>query len=373
MIPIPIPVHTLELKGGSYEVGRKLGGLISENEAYKAAYIRPLEGFGLPEYKGAVRLLDEWCPGIPEEIAGFADALQVKPEQIAYYAMTYLVPRCSQIAVLPGMTAQNTPMLARNYEFHHQIEDFVLARTSIPGKYTHMGTTTMSFGRDDGFNEHGLVVTMSACGHPVGAVSFLRSPQVKGIQFWAAIRALLEHCKDVEEALAYVKEMPISSNVNLMLVDRGGHAALFETMDGRQETRRLYPDSPERSLWATNHPVLPSLIRYEPQAAEHSLQRGAWIVSQLKQASALTGHDLKKMLLAPYPEGLCCHYYEDYFGTTKSMVFSPAEGTVELCWGGRAENGWHTYDIGQPLPSSTATAEITLENADPAMFKRLPL
>lgn len=66
----------------------------------------------------------------------------------------------------------------------------MLVRTSVTGKYTHMGTSTMSFGRDDDFNEHGLAVTMSACGFPVGAVPFLRAPKVKGLHFWAAIRAL---------------------------------------------------------------------------------------------------------------------------------------------------------------------------------------
>lgn len=169
---LTISVHTLDLKGTSYEIGYKLGNIISENTAHKIAYTRKLEGFGLTEYKDAVKLFDEWCPGISEEIVGFADALKVNTEQIAYYAMTYLLPRCSQIALLPNMTAQNKPLLARNYEFNHQIEDFVLVRTSVTGKYTHMGTSTMSFGRDDGFNEHGLAVTMSACGFPVGAVPF---------------------------------------------------------------------------------------------------------------------------------------------------------------------------------------------------------
>lgn len=365
---LTISVHTLDLKGTSYEIGYKLGNIISENTAHKIAYTRKLEGFGLTEYKDAVKLFDEWCPGISEEIVGFADALKVNTEQIAYYAMTYLLPRCSQIALLPNMTAQNKPLLARNYEFNHQIEDFVLVRTSVTGKYTHMGTSTMSFGRDDGFNEHGLAVTMSACGFPVGAVPFLRAPKVKGLHFWAAIRALLENCKNVEESLFYLKEMPIACNVNLMLLDKKGNAALFETMNGMQATKQISPASQEQFLWATNHPVLPPLVRYEPQAAIHSLRRGEWIASQLKGATAMTNEDLKEMLLSKYPNGLCSHYYEDYFGTTKSMVFSPADGIIELCWGGRAENGWQTYDLKQAIPDSTTNIQICMERADKAMF-----
>lgn len=365
---LTIPVHTLELKGSSYDIGYKLGRIISENTALKEANTRPLDGFGRIEHNEAVELFDEWCPGLSEEIDGFADALKVNTEQIAYYAMTYLLPRCSQMALLPNMTSQNKPLLARNYEFNHQIEDFVLARTSITGKYTHMGTTTMSFGRDDGFNEHGLAVTMSACGFPVGALPFMRAPKIKGLHFWAVIRALLENCKNVEESLHYLKEMPIGCNINLMLLDKNGTAALFETMDGKHATKLIYPDSQEHFLWATNHPVLPQFIQYEPKAAIHSLRRGKWITSQLEGCSAVTKEHLKEMLLSQYPSGLCCHYYEDYFGTTKSMVISPAEGIIELCWGGRVENGWQTFDISQAITEASTIIQISMERADKAIF-----
>lgn len=365
--------YTLDLSGTSYAIGAKLGRIISESTALKLAYTRTLEGFGVNEYQDAVKLFDEWCPGISDEIAGFADALQVHPGQIAYYAMTYLRPRCSQIAVLPAMTALNKPLLARNYEFHHEMEDFVLARTSVTGKYTHMGTSTMSFGRDDGFNEHGLAVTMSACGFPVGAVPFMRAPQLKGLHFWAAIRAVLENCRDVAESLRYLQEMPIASNVNFMLLDKQGNAALFTTLDGRKATKQIDPTSPEQFLWATNHPVLPELIPYEPQAAVHSLRRGEWIAAQLEGASALTGEELKKMLLSPYPNGLNSPYYEDYFGTTKSMIFSPADGIIELCWGGRAENGWQTYDLKHAFADAEIPVQLAMERADNTMFDYLPL
>lgn len=69
------------------------------------------------------------------------------------------------------------------------------------------------------------------------------------------------------------------------------------------------------------------------------------------------------MLYAKYPDGLCCHYFEEYFGTTKSMVISPSEGIIDLCWGGRAENGWHAYDITKPLGNSMQDAQINLEKA----------
>jgi len=31
------------------------------------------------------------------------------------------------------------------------------------------------------------------------------------------------------------------------------------------------------------------------------------------------------------------------------MVIDPTDGTIELCWGGQLENGWHKYSIQEPL------------------------
>ncbi len=62
------------------------------------------------------------------------------------------------------------------------------------------------------------------------------------------------------------------------------------------------------------------------------------------------------------------HYYEEYFGTTKSMVISPADGTIELCWGGREENGWDIYDINKPLQNTTRNVEINFEKAAPGTY-----
>ena len=69
------------------------------------------------------------------------------------------------------------PAAGRNYEFNHEAEDFALIRTNVAGRNTHMGTGVLHFGRDDGFNEHGLAVTMSSCGFPVGPIPYMRAPR----------------------------------------------------------------------------------------------------------------------------------------------------------------------------------------------------
>ncbi len=370
---LKIQTYTAELTGTSYEIGYQFGKMIAAIPQLQIVHTAGMEGFGPGQAEEAAKLFDRWCPGLTEELCGFADALKVKPEKIFFYGMTYLLPRCSHIALLPSTTAEGKPLLARNYEFSHEAEDFCLIKTSVTGKYSHMGTSVLHFGRDDGFNEHGLAVTMSSCGFPVGAPPYMRAPKFKGLQFWAVTRALLENCIDVTEALKYLEGMPIAYNLNLLLLDKAGNAALVETMDGLTAVKQINSDSREQMLYATNHALFPELQAKEPQVMTHSARRFAYIEKQLAHRSGVSQAQLKEILLTKYPDGLCCHYFEEYFGTTKSMVISPSEGIINLCWGGRAENGWQTYDITRPLGNGMQDAQINLEKAAQGTYDWLPL
>lgn len=347
-----------ELSGTNYEIGQTLGRLTAAVPPLATTHTAGMPNFGEAEVKKAIALFSRWCPGLDEELAGFADALGTAPEKIIYYGMTSLRPRprCTQIAVPASHTATGRPLVARNYEFSSEAEDFTLLKTSAKGRYTHLGTSVLHFGRDDGFNEHGLSVTMSSCGFPVGPMPYMRAPKIEGLQFWAVIRALLENCKTVEESLAYLEGMPIAYNLNMMLVDRSGAVALVETLDGKRAVKQLAEG--EGPLCATNHAVLPPLAALEPQAMRHSLIRHQWIGQQLQGKTGITVEDLQAMLLSEFPNGLACRYYNDFFGTTKSMVIDPAAATIHLCWGGLAQNGWRSYNIGEPLPETAREIEL---------------
>ena len=370
-----VTARTVNLAGTSYEIGKQIGKITKAIPRLMALHASGMDNFGEAEVQQAIALFDRWCPGLSEELQGFADALEAPLTKILYYGMTYLRPRprCSQIGLLPCMTESGLPLVARNYEFDSNAEDFCLMRTSVEGKYTHMGTSALNFGRDDGFNDQGLAVTMSSCGFPVGPMPYMRAPQLAGMQFWAVTRAVLESCKNVDEALAYIKDMPIAYNLNMLLTDEGGHIALVETLDGRMAVKRIQNGDAEGYLCATNHPVLPELIPYEPKAMRHSLVRYQWVQEQLNGAKDVTKDKLKTMLLSEFPNGLSCHYYKDFFGTTKSMVIDPTSGTIDLCWGGDTANGWRQYDIRQPLPTEFHDTILRNEDFPPEMAEFLTL
>lgn len=365
-------VHSKELSGTNYEIGYQLGQEIASCPPLISCHTAGFKNFDDTDVVKARNLFSKWCPGLNEELDGFSDALKVTAKQVVYYAMTYLRPGCSHMAILPQKSKNGHPLLARNYEFSDEAEDFTLVRTKVQGKHSHIGTSVLQFGRDDGINECGLAVTMSSSGFPVGPMEYMRHPAITGLQFWAVIRTLLENCKDVSESLSLLKDMPIAYNLNLIMLDRSGNAAIVETLDGKMEVKRLSSSSKETYLHATNHPHLPSLIPLEPTIMAHSGVRYKWMKEVLDQSSSLTPNHLKSMLLSPYPQGLCCHYYKEFFGTTKSMILDPIDGTIDLCWGGLEENGWNCYSVHQPLERTSKEIHLLDETADPVIFKWIP-
>ncbi|GAB2024983.1 acyl-CoA--6-aminopenicillanic acid acyl-transferase [Lactovum odontotermitis] len=369
-----IHTHTINLEGTNTEIGAALGHTVKEVPALRALHSNnsAIEAFSSKEMKEAAELFKRYCPGLNEELSEFAEVLGVKREQLFFYAMTYLTPRCSHIALLPSRTADGKMLVARNYEFSDEMEDFCLVRTAVKGKYTHIGTSVLNIGRDDGINECGLSVTFASCGFPVGALPNMRAPKIKGLQYWAVVRTLLENCRDVNEALSYLEEMPVASNMNLLLADKSGSAALIETIDGQTATRRIDHSTEDQLIFATNHAILPELFPLEPEIMTHSQKRYDYIAQELAGDKAITCEKLKAMMLSKYPNGLSTDYFTEFFGTTKSMLISPTDGMIELCWGGNPENGWENFDVSKPLENTEKEIKINIEKASPGTWGLMP-
>ena len=354
----------LELEGTSYEIGRAIGSMIESDNKLKAAMTA---GAALDDSDAGLArsLFERWCPGLIEEIQGAADALGADPKRMVFYAMTYLRPACSQIAIPPEMTADGHVLMARSYEFSPEYEDFTLAKTSVTGKYAHLGSTVMTFGREEGINERGLGVTMSSCGFPVGMPKNMRRPALRGLQFWAVIRALLENCADVDDALLFLKGMPIAYNINMILADEKGRIALVETLDGDAEVRLA---NTEELVYAANHVLLPGLKRYVSKVMQNSLRRCEAIRKRFEGEKGIRVNDLNELLLKTYPEGLCCRDYAGFFGTTKSMVMDISVGRLDVCWGGLAENGWQSCYMRGPLPAAAQRVKLIQEKPLPGFY-----
>jgi predicted choloylglycine hydrolase len=365
----------LVLEGSAYEVGRRQGELIKQVPPVKEWFGSGAKTLSDAELKEIYRQIDRFCPGLREEIQGCADSLGIVPEQVVYFFESYIrVNHCSHFAVLPGMTANGHLLVGRSYEFSDTMDDLSFFTTRISGKYAHIGSPGLWLGRNDGMNEHGLSVTMSAGGIPVGRREGMTPPIQTGFMFWVLVRALLEQCRTVDEALTFIEDFPCTGIPILMLADREGRAALVEIWGPKYAVKQIDAASTEQSLWATNHFALPEMIPNAPYMMKHSSVRYDAIAERLQHAAPhVTAETARELLSTPYPSGLCTHYYEEFFGTLHSIVFDVTAGMAEVCFGSPQTNAWHRFDLGQAAEAGSYTVRLPIEHPTPEFWERIPL
>lgn len=355
--------HYMHIEGTNYKVGETLGNLCSSIPGIKERFSFAEGVFTKQEEKQMFQLFDKFCPGINEEVAGFAETIKILENKVLYYLLTYLKPGCSQVAVLPSKTENGHVLMARNYEFSDAMEEMVFCSTRIDGKYAHIGSSIMQFGRGDGLNEHGLAVSQTSAGMPVGNFEFARRPAIIGLQFWAVIRSVLENCKSVNEAIALAMEMPIAYNINMIVADKDGNAALIESFNGEKAIKRIDAGTDEKFICSTNHVHLSELKHYEPKSMKNSVLRYDLIHNTINSKKKISKQDLKKLLSDKYPGGLCCHFYDEFFGTLRGMVFDLNEGAIEVCFGSTELNEWHTFRMNEIPDRNEYTVKIKKEKA----------
>jgi predicted choloylglycine hydrolase len=357
------------LEGTAYEVGKQQGESIRRYPEAAKFFSSPLPERGplAPQQaETALKFFQKHCPGLNEEIQGFADALGVPPEQIVYYAFTYQHSgQCSHFAVLPSLSADGHVRVGRSYEFNHNQTDTRLVTTRVQGHAAHTGFSEVMFGRDDGLNEHGLCATISA-GAPMAPT------EPGGCMFWAVIRTVLDRCATVDEALEVVQSIPISFNFNLILADRSGQAALVEIACSHRAVKRIQAGSPEQKVIATNHYNLPEMRPYDLGRMWNSLLRYRAIQSRLEaMGSQVTPEGMRAILSDLIPTGVCCHHYTDYLGTLWSEVIDVTAGTLEVCFGAPTHNPWRTFTLNAPMGETKFPVQLPDTQADPAFWRKL--
>jgi predicted choloylglycine hydrolase len=339
------------LDGTPYQVGWQQGEFLKRNTHagqfctafYTQSEVQP-PTFGYESFAAMRQALEQVCPGLNDEIQGFADSLGVPPERVFHYQAACCAlptPRaCSHMAVLPAISSDRHVYMGRSYELNPADEDLRLCTTRVQGKAAHVGFSTLLLGRLDGLNEHGLAVTMSA-----GSAVSEREPR-KGFDFWVALRAVLDNCKTVREAVTWLSAMLLSTYTIFMLADKSGHAALVEAAGGSLAVKQISARTPDQYLIANNHYTLPTMQRHNQNKAmlENSTQRYHTIEAWLKaHAPRLNKMALQGILSKVYPAGCCCPFYAHGLGTLWALVFDVTAGTVDICFGPPTYNDWYRF------------------------------
>lgn len=343
--PMIFDIHVAE--GSNYEVGRQRA--ITFKEFYPndiAYYTSPIEG---QDYISAAKahkrmmMMDSICPGFTDEIQGFADEIHIEAEKIICYANSYHnSPYCCQFAVLPSNTSNGHFYVGRSYEYFVK-DERSLCITRVTGKPKHMGFSLQLAGRMDGMNEYGLVVSMSS-------TAYLKPLEGDGCEFWVAMRAILDRCKNVYEAQCLLEEIPLCTNVNIMVVDAANDVSIFEVASFSSNKKRISVRRPVGGfIVATNHYVNYEMKEFDEHHFWNSEIRYSSVWNSLLREAPLNDEKIKKILATPYPYGPCCHFYSSGMGTLRSMVFDLTEKSLKVSFGPPDMNLWHSIDLDTPV------------------------
>ncbi|MHA1221628.1 MAG: C45 family autoproteolytic acyltransferase/hydrolase, partial [Candidatus Heimdallarchaeota archaeon] len=245
------------LEGTSYEVGKQQAELIKN--------IKPIVGWmtsgkvepkklGFEDFESLQNYYEEFCPGITDELQGFAEALNVTPDKLVHYGPVIYSPgNCSQMAIMSSVSKDKHVYLGRSYEFNDTMNDFRLCCLKIKNKVKHMGFTEFLLFRDDGINDHGLSISFSS-----GGVDNKKyQPQKKGFPFFLIVRSILENCRSVSEAITYLEKVPVAGFWNFLITDKNSNAVLFQFFDGEFEIKKISNETDDKILFSTNHYILP--------------------------------------------------------------------------------------------------------------------
>ncbi|MED0973214.1 C45 family peptidase [Bacillus paramycoides] len=344
------------LKGSHYKIGKQQGEFVKNHPYLIPQFIQQEHLISNNHWTESRNVLNQYCPGINEEIEGFCEVLKIPSSNMMYYYQTLLKAGCSHCAVLPQKTDSEHTYVLRNYDLSPKIDDMRFCSTHVEGAYVHSGFSTQYFGRTEGVNEHGLSVTFSACGQPVGNIEGLRKPMVSGLQCFAVIRVLLERCKNVQEAKLLIEEMPIASNINIIVTDPL-EAAHIEIFDGHKSIKTI-EDNNHAFIVSTNHAVSLSIKKLNNRKLEQSTKRYHILHEHLNRNEHVSMESLKGLVECEYPIGLTVHNYEEWFGTLHSVLFDLHDRSMNICFGSPLFNEWYSLKVGESLPFSEVSVNF---------------
>lgn len=206
-----------ELAGGYYEMGRQYGVLLRR------------AGFSLEDVseeqlrfsRECEIVVAEHAPELLDEMRGVADGGGLDPELVKVLPLTLPDPGCSLVAVAGEHTASGKPLFGRNYDFFRSFAKYSeLYRTCPEGRLAHIGCSDHHVGRHDGVNEAGLAIGQS------GPPGRKRQPGFIGT---LAMRVVLDACRTVAEATAFLERIPHTGNNAFLIADATGDIATIDT------------------------------------------------------------------------------------------------------------------------------------------------
>jgi hypothetical protein len=221
---------------------------------------------------------------------------------------------CSTMTLPADAAPDHIARFARNLDFdsldiadknsvvlvYHPTDRYAFATIGWPGM----------IGALSGMNEFGLALCNMEVSRPMGIP--------RAMPYALLYRSVLEHCKNVDEAIAFLQTTPRQTANNLMLMDAAGNRAVVELTPEQVTVRRGQAGT---ALISTNHQ------RGQDTDTPGRCDRYDYLNATAHQLYGKIGQpQLITMLERVQQEGL----------TMQSMIFEPANRVIYLATGSRA-------------------------------------
>jgi len=228
---------------------------------------------------------------------------------------------CSVFAASTGSDV----LFGRNYDFYYRLKEHSESYLTRPSNgYSSVGNTDIFVGREDGVNEKGLAISMTA----------VTPREVKpGINFALSVRCILDKCADVGEATKVLTSAHHVTANNYLVADKGGGMAVVEACSNRVRIRK--PEGKDGFIVCTNHFIHSDMYDMENQGERpsDSVQRYTAIYEKLGQLNGkVTVRDAQK-ILSDHNGRVCSHIEEIQLGTLWSIIATLKRPSIYIAEG----------------------------------------
>lgn len=276
--------------------------------AYRAWYLR--EGAAArPSFLQCRRMLREHLPELVpawERLVELVGGGDLEARFLSLYDPPPFLAGCTQ-----ALWTHRTPALVRNYDYSPYQFDGLILRTAMHGTPV-LAMSDCVWGVLDGMNGHGLAVSLAFGG---------RHPVAPGFAITIVLRYILEFCRDVAEAVAVLRRVPVHLGYNLALLDREGrHATVF-----------VAPDRPVRvEPWLVSANRQAADARPDAPSVQDSALREATVQARLSDPGSGLGELVETFLTEPVWRDPT----RQGWGTLYTACYLPREGAMSLRWRG---------------------------------------
>lgn len=329
----------MSFRGSHYDLGIKAAQWIKQTNILKnreKEWKKRKPRFNV-DVDETYHIFQMYAPQIWEEIKGMETILELPMEQMVLNFANYrFAPQKeSGCTVFLG-----NDYMVRNYDYHPATYDgrYLLFQPN-DGGLAQIGPTSRITGRMDGMNESGL---------SMGYNFMHRKNPGDGFVCYMIGRLILECCKDVDEAIRFLKELPHRSSFSYIVMDRQLNHAIIEASPRAIDVR--YDKT------CTNHYKL--LTHENRNYTKESKER---LHRLLKQTSSdLSKQDAFKIFNDPKYE-IYSKQFRSWSGTIHTAMYEPQQLVAWLGLGERqtpARFDFNAWLNGEELTQETITGTI---------------